>query len=470
MEALRELGYDSYDSILDLIDNSLDADASNVQVTVEAKKGDIVISILDDGDGMSRETLSEALRLGSETDRESGDLGKFGMGLVTASIGLSRCVEVTTRLQGGRTFFGRFDLDEIAETNEFRKWVGEAAPDPELDESGTRVRLSKTDRIKNRNITTFANTLRKRIGQTFRKFLKTGERKISVNGQWAEAFDPLMLSHAQTLITLEPTELRVDGKVVATVRCVELPDLGAAGNSAAGIISNNAGFYIVRNNREIVSADSFGFFSHHPSYAHFRAEVSFDGIADDVFHTDVKKATIHPEQSLLDQLRQLTAALITQAARNDKKRANENRGKMDHSIVEALVPRRASVIPKPPTFLEKRQPRGKKGSHEKGNGDRSRTPFRTELKTPAGLRVEFREGDYGEAPFYLVSQEGQKLIITYNREHPYWRELEPLGDQPKVVANIDILVVALAVAELMMPEQAQAIKTNMHSTLVGLLY
>jgi len=69
-----------------------------------------------------------------------------------------------------------------------------------------------------------------------------------------------------------------------------------------------------------------------------------------------------------------------------------------------------------------------------------------------------------------VLQEGKTLTITYNRDHPFWREFEEHGDQPKVVAMIDYLVFALANAELMMPEQAHPVKANLNSTLVGLLY
>src|SRR5215510_2180179 len=70
MEALREMGYDSYASILDIIDNSIDAQASAIRVEIAEQKGDIVITIEDDGCGMDEETLSEALRLGSDTERE----------------------------------------------------------------------------------------------------------------------------------------------------------------------------------------------------------------------------------------------------------------------------------------------------------------------------------------------------------------------------------------------------------------
>src|SRR5438128_5658169 len=255
MEALRELGYDSYASILDIIDNCIDAHAAKIDIEIGEQKGDIVITIDDDGTGMDEETLIEALRLGSDTERDVGDLGKFGMGLVTASIGLSQSVEVLTKEVDGRLLYGGFDLEQIAAENRFVKWVGPATREQVASfprEKGTRVRLSKTDRISNRNATTFANTLRPRIGQVFRKFLKSGIA-IAVNGKPVEPIDPLMLSDPKTRLMLD-TEIQVDGKGSAILRVVDLPDFGGAGNTSAGIIPQNSGFYVVRNNSEIKEA------------------------------------------------------------------------------------------------------------------------------------------------------------------------------------------------------------------------
>jgi signal transduction histidine kinase len=77
MEALRDLGYNSYASILDIIDNCIDATARHIAVSVGEQKGDITVTVEDDGFGMSDEVLSEALRLGSDTERETGDLGRI---------------------------------------------------------------------------------------------------------------------------------------------------------------------------------------------------------------------------------------------------------------------------------------------------------------------------------------------------------------------------------------------------------
>jgi Histidine kinase-, DNA gyrase B-, and HSP90-like ATPase len=471
MEALRELGYDSYASILDILDNCIDAHATIINVEVGEQRGDIVITIDDDGTGMDEETLSEALRLGSDTEREPGDLGKFGMGLVTASIGLSQSVEVLTKEIDGRLLSGGFDLEQIAAENRFIKWIGPATKEQAASfprSKGTRVRLSKTDRISNRNATTFANILRPRIGQVFRKFLKSGIT-VTVNGKRVEPIDPLMLSDPKTRLMLD-AEIQVDGKGSAILRVVDLPDFGAAGNISAGIIPQNSGFYIVRNNREIMEAHTFGFYKKHPDYSHFRAELSFDGSLDPHFHTDVKKMSIHPSQSFLDKLRQATQALITESGREGRARANAEKGQIDHSTAEANITRRASLIPKPKALIEKRAPRGGKGTHPHRNGDKPRTPHVTNLRTISGLKVAFDEGDYGEqSPFYLVKQEGRTITVTYNREHPFYREFLEHASDPKVVAILDYLVFAIANSELLVPEQANIVKTNVNATLVGLL-
>jgi hypothetical protein len=84
--------------------------------------------------------------------------------------------------------------------------------------------------------------------------------------------------------------------------------------------------------------------------------------------------------------------------------------------------------------------------------------------------VVFDEGDYGEqSPFYLVRQDGRTIIVTYNREHPFWRELVEHAADTKVIATLDYLVFALANAELLVPEQAAIVKSNVNTTLVGLL-
>ena len=133
-------------------------------------------------------------------------------------------------------------------------------------------------------------------------------------------------------------------------------------------------------------------------------------------------------------------------------------------------PRRATLIPKPKALVERRPGKtNDKGTHTAGDGTGNRTPGVTQLRTSAGLAVEFNEGDYGEAPFYVVEQQGKKLIITYNRDHAFYRELSEHRDSARVIGLVDYLVFALANTELMMPEEAQRVKATMNATLVGVM-
>jgi hypothetical protein len=179
--------------------------------------------------------------------------------------------------------------------------------------------------------------------------------------------------------------------------------------------------------------------------------------------------TITPPKSVLDKIYSITSGMIAESGRQGRKRANANKGSIDHSLAEGNIKRRSQLIPKPKTLLETRERRNGKGSHTTKDGSKPRNPHVSDLKTPAGLKVEFNEADYGEGPFYSVRQDGKTVFVTYNREHPFWREIVEHANEPKVIATLDYLVFGLANAELLVPEQATIVKSNVNSTLVGLL-
>src|SRR4249920_975412 len=98
IESLRYLGYGNYEAIADLVDNSIDADAHIINIHIQQREGQIQILIADNGTGMDLSTLDQAMKLGSLTARDmNSDLGKFGMGLVTASLSIAKRCHVITR-------------------------------------------------------------------------------------------------------------------------------------------------------------------------------------------------------------------------------------------------------------------------------------------------------------------------------------------------------------------------------------
>lgn len=85
MGSMRSMGYSFESAIADVIDNSISAGCSYVSLffpTDSFQKQ--AVGILDDGCGLSREELFEAMCYGSsaaEAARSENDLGRFGLGL-----------------------------------------------------------------------------------------------------------------------------------------------------------------------------------------------------------------------------------------------------------------------------------------------------------------------------------------------------------------------------------------------------
>ena len=103
MESLRATGYSLPDAVADLIDNSITAGARNIWLNFYWAGADSRVSILDDGYGMSEPELTAAMKVGSQSpreEREPTDLGRYGLGLKTASISQARAVTVATRAPG----------------------------------------------------------------------------------------------------------------------------------------------------------------------------------------------------------------------------------------------------------------------------------------------------------------------------------------------------------------------------------
>jgi hypothetical protein len=475
IQALREMGYDSFSSIMDLIDNSLDAGAKKVTVTIKEVGEDRIVDILDDGKGMDAATLAEALKLGSNV--ESYDptkrLGKFGMGLITASISLAKNIWVLSRVKGQAAHEATFDVDTIERENRFVITLKPADSKRVLetvDEHGTIVRLSRIDRINDTNVARFAQNLRARLGQVYRHFLEKGVA-INVNGRLVERYDPLMLSHPETEKVLDTTLDLGDGTKAKLV-AVELPDLGTEGDAAANIYPHNSGFYVVRNNREIIAGDTFGFYRHHHSYSHFRAELSYTGNST-ALHEDIKKASVHPDDKLLDKLRGLTEKLIADSGRRSRESADAVPVKMTHkTAAEAInakmallisgptkatiaAAKEAAINPPAPVVEESKTP-GKRGRPSKEEAEKRKAAEAKaeaeKLAAPPAPTVEFVEADLGnESRFFQAEQKDLKTIITYNNRHPFilWATE---SKQPKVNAVLGMVAFALSKAEGDNPE------------------
>ena len=155
MESLRDIGYELPAAVADLVDNSIDADATEVDVTAVFAGEDSWIRIADNGDGMETARMNEAMRYGTDRDYDDAELGKFGLGLKTASLSQCRRLTVATRTNPSRRDIEirRWDLDHVMEEDVWelmRLSTSEVRPElvePLQDAPGTVVMWEVLDRI-----------------------------------------------------------------------------------------------------------------------------------------------------------------------------------------------------------------------------------------------------------------------------------------------------------------------------------
>jgi hypothetical protein len=479
INSLRHLDYTNLSAVCDIIDNSVDAEASQIWINILSSENGGVekIEIIDDGKGMDRDTLDEALKLGSETGKNAVyDLGLYGMGLVTASISMGRRLEVITKAKGLGIYRAVQDLDTIQEVNRFIKLMEEVEGKEalafekfimELEKkhinqtdkniqtsqvnSATKVTISKIDRFEMARASAFANKLSERIGQVFRKFIQAGKCSFYVNGNQIDAIDPIMDYEPSLLmediIKLEGGDIRIS--------IYELKDYGTEINHDKNLNIANQGFYVLRNNREIATGESFGIFHKHNDFNLLRVEFNYPATLDSLLNTGFSKQRIRFDQSIGDKVSKICNPFIRQVRARAKQKQKDNREKKeDFSNIEKYISQKAHLLKTPPSEIEQRAI--KTGSDkEKTRKESSHAPRLDITKRKRidveSLKVSFRMKALGErGPLYEPDQERDTVIVYWNTDHPFYLEVvAPNADHPDIFNPLAYLVYCQAGAELM---------------------
>ena len=467
ISSLRNTGYDSYAAIEDIIDNSVDAHAKIVKVNVESNRDDFRVVIADNGIGMDSEFLDQALKLGSLTDKdEISDLGKFGMGLCTASISMARKLEVITREEGGACLYAAQDLDDVVEKNRFVKIQRDASPAEEkllesmIGRHGTVVMLSKVDRLSDKNIAQFTGKLSRDIGRIYRKFIQAGV-EMFVNGKKIPPIDPLMLEHQNTRVYSDETydlpASAADGrKEKVGVKIVILPEVNEQLEKDLRMNIHSQGFYVLRNNREIADGVTLGIFGKHNDFNRLRVELSFGASLDNEMGVRFSKDGVAPSQAITDFLKQEVGGQIASIRQIIKRgqKADPN-SVVDHSDSEEVIAKKAKLLIVPDAKIEKRGPRKNRGSDVTPT-DETKTPrsprskFDRTQPSSNALNVRFETAAMNrEGSIYECEQQGKTIIIRWNSDHPFYDQVVfPNRSTRGIVSALDYLVFGLASAEL----------------------
>lgn len=489
LSSLRNTGYDSnYTAVEDIIDNSIDAGATKVNVAINTVDKDLRIIIADNGSGMSDDILDQALKLGSATQKdEISDLGKYGMGLCTASISMAKGLAVITKEENGEYLYSSQDLDEIVEVNDFVK-EKRKANDEEIslfkefvkDNHGTLIILTKIDRLTNTNPTIFANLLLKEMGRIYRKFIEAGV-VLTVNDKKVPVVDPMMINEKGTQVYSDE-EYEVpsgQGKDKIGVKVVILPDVNETLEKELKMNIHSQGFYVIRNNREIASGQTLDVFKKHNDFNRLRIELSFTSNLDNEMGVRFTKNGVYPNQAISDFLKQEIGGQIASIRKMFIKSQKADKSKeIDHTESASVIAKKSKLLITPERVIEKRQPKTNvKDDPKKKEAEKTkpRTPKDTKL-SPNGLGARFETLSMGrEGSMYDCYQEGKVIVIQWNVDHPFYEKIVLLNkDRKGVTSGIDFLIYALASAELKTTndensELISTIKSIMSSNLRALL-
>ena len=322
----RAIGYNLETAVADVIDNSISADAQNIWFNSEWKGGNSVISILDDGCGMNNDELIQAMKPGAKNPndvRDEKDLGRFGLGLKTASFSQCKNLIVVSKKEGFDTVYWIWDLNYVNQTD---RWELIRYPIPDefslaLDnlKSGTLVVWTDLDRIIPPD-TSLSNEIAKdkflaqmdkvkqHLAMTFHRFIEAKSVKLFCWGHEIRPWNPFLLSETTQLFPEEYVGKAVMKGYVLPHKSHLTEDMYKNAEGVNGW-TNQQGFYVYRGKRLMLAGDWLGMFRKEEHYKLVRIQIDLPNNLDTDWQIDIKKSTARPPFVYREQIRKYALAV-----------------------------------------------------------------------------------------------------------------------------------------------------------------
>lgn len=341
ISSLRDIGYSVETAIADIIDNSVTASSKRIDVRFLWNSGNPWIAIIDDGHGLKKTELINAMRLGSLSpleERNSNDLGRFGLGLKTASF--SQCKKLTVISKRDEELSAtQWDLEEVEKNKDDSQWqlkiiesnsitggkglFNELYSEYLSTHSGTIVIWDKIDRIgfsDNINLSEkyfnqALNDARRHIELVFHRFLLPGAggQKINIyfNGSKLNGYDPFFSSKSTEL----REEIVVFNKKQISIQPYILPHHANVTSEEWNKYSgkrgylHEQGFYVYRNKRLIISSNWFRLIPKVELTKLLRVKIDIPNSIDGDWHIDIKKSQAIPPVYIRNRLEQVISKI-----------------------------------------------------------------------------------------------------------------------------------------------------------------
>lgn len=482
---LRDTGYNFVSAAADVIDNSIaaGADTVNIEIALQAD-GRKFVYFGDNGGGMDAAGVHKAMRYGAPERENPESLGKFGLGLKTASSSVCKRFTVISR-KSGKAELAKltWDLDHVALERKWEMLRVEVTSDERemFDElcgvHGTLVIWEKCDRILSKDyepgstkeqaaINRLSESLDRHIALVYHRFLDgTDQRerniRIFVNRELVTPWNPFYPAKSEQVLAEKKQRLVVEmpdgSEEIAHISAWILPhrrDMTKSEEQLYARITNKGqGFYVYREGRLIEDGGWLGVFGvPEPHTSLLRIEFDFGHRLDDAFKIDVKKSRILFDPALEDALRELLQPVYREAG-NRYRRANRqqaNTNNIDHSSANKNIAETTNAT-KPSISEVDPSTQSAIVSNNMGQKIRIKQPIQSNV-SPDTIHVEAVEtitsGELWQPALRSSTASGYVNAVLLNKHHDFYLKIyKRAAANGYAVEGMDLLLWAFAVAE-----------------------
>ncbi|MEK5377291.1 ATP-binding protein [Paenibacillus sp. FSL P2-0173] len=330
--SLRDVGYTFDVAVADVLDNSIAAQASEIHIQM-FEEPELIFCMLDNGNGMATTELIEAMRLGTKNPNEArnkSDLGRFGLGLKTASF--SQCKRLTViSKKNKKTSVRQWDLDYISDADE---WILLAPSLTQLNslpmlkklknqDSGTLIVWQGIDSVSKAELSSVITNLRRHLSLVFHQFLEGGPKQkainIQINNNPLVPFNPFNINHPATQ-QLTNEKLKI-GKSTITIQPYILPHHSKLSQqeyeeyATDEGYTRSQGFYLYRSRRLLIYGTWWGLHRANDAHKLVRIKIDITNEQDKYWGIDIKKSTASPIPEIKNDLKRIIRQVTEKGSR-----------------------------------------------------------------------------------------------------------------------------------------------------------
>lgn len=419
-KALSKLNYTFYDTIFELIDNSIDAGATKIKLSI---KNDGIF-IVDNGSGMSKEVLSDSLKLGKSHKEFSESLGKFGMGLKTSTLALGRNLQIQTKRENENPTSCYIDYDEIIESgfDAKRLWDMDESEafsflsllNPLESDSGTIIIIKGIN-------TDYWGDMNAYNAHKYRKIQETYEHFL----------DRIEIYVDEKLVTKPEGSNHSERKVI---EYSGLKMLLTYNPNATSLSSGERYFRVYRDSR-IVAKTDLGLLNAGRMFYGFKGDLFYGSEADDLFGTKFTKKDLRiSDAGLVEKILEAMKPYFTQKAIQQYGYESTYKAKKRKSVVQMVQGKTLNLS------IPKVKSKGLLGLIESNSTDEF--TLDGEFKLNVELKV------LEEKVLYEAELSNEILNIYINKEHPYYKYvMKPASERQVTVKGLDFRIYSKILAE-----------------------